>query len=220
MNLSPGMFPPPPIVLCSLPPSNFIVPFLHKKVLSEHVNVAAFSKRHTTRRAARSNRPDPVPTVCQHWAWMICPYGTMNCATAWRRCCFDTFAQFCSSSSGLRFSWRGATIKSSQTEMSETRAAVTRLPDSGTDVSLVDYCEENVELPTGNWQRAEAPTSAGCRLRQQASAATTELRSRWDLELNGDGGDRAGGSPQPRVEHAQDRVLRFRLFFLAKRDTS
>ena len=44
--------------------------------------------------------------------------------------------------------------------------------------------------------------------REQASEATTEVRSCWDPEPKGDAGDRAGGSPQPHGEHVQDRVLR------------
>ena len=61
-------------------------------------------------------------------------------------------------------------------------------------------------LPTGNCRKrrrsAEAQTSAGCQLREQASAATTVMRSSWEPEPDGDAGDRAGGG------YAQDRVLR------------
>ena len=49
-------------------------------------------------------------------------------------------------------------------------------------------------------------------LRQQASAATTELLA---AVPNGDAGDRAGGSPQSYGEHAPDRVLRFVTFFFS-----
>ena len=57
---------------------------------------------------------------------------------------------------------------------------------------------------------AQRPShQTGSQLREQASAVTTELGNRWDPEPNRGTGDRAGGSPQPRADHAQDRVLRF-----------
>ena len=55
--------------------------------------IVACSCCRTTLPATRSDRPRPAPEICRHWSWTIRPYGTMNCATTWKRFHFDTFAQ-------------------------------------------------------------------------------------------------------------------------------
>ena len=111
------------------------------------------------------------------------------------------------------------TMESSPTAKSQTRVAVARLPDSWTDTTLNEYSEQMsgcLLAPASAKRRrsAKVQTSAVCRLREQTSAATMQLRSRRDPEPNEDAGVRAGGSPQPHGVHAQDRVLRFFLQLL------
>ena len=118
----------PSLVLCSLPPSNFILqPSSTTETLSERVKLIVFPCSRTISRNSpccevRSSRTNTGGLPALVLDDLTVRHDEL-CDYAWQRYYFDTFAQNFLSSCGLTFIWRGLRSKRPQTGKSETRVA-------------------------------------------------------------------------------------------------
>ena len=90
--------------------------------MSELVKALAFPFSRATFLAARCYHPGPAQEIRHHWAWTTSRCGKKSLRDSSETFLFTQVRSIFTSFSGLTFSWREVTIKSSLTAKSETRS--------------------------------------------------------------------------------------------------